>query len=65
MLVLWIGLGLLLTVGYIVAYVLLRTSGDGRPAIARLVHPSQGGLQEEYGGRGNGRAPHADDSAQH
>lgn len=65
MLLFWILLGLLLTVGYIVAYVLLRTSGDGRPAIARLVHPSQGGLQEEYGGRGNGRAPHADDSAQH
>ena len=40
---------------YIVSYTLLRTSGDGRPAIQRLMHPSNGGLQEEYGGDGTGR----------
>lgn len=40
---------------YMVAYILLRTSGDGRPALQRLAHPTKGGLQEEYGGDGTGR----------
>jgi hypothetical protein len=39
---------------YMVSYILLRTAGDGRPALRRLVHPSRGGLQEEYGGDGHG-----------
>jgi hypothetical protein len=39
---------------YMGTYVLLRTSGDGRPAIQRLLHPGKGGLQEEYGGDGTG-----------
>jgi hypothetical protein len=39
---------------YMVSYILLRTAGDGRPAWQRLVHPSRGGLQEEYGGDGHG-----------
>lgn len=54
----WAPIGSVLVIGYIVTYVLLRTSGDGRSAIARLLHPGRGGLQEEYGGLGNGRAPH-------
>jgi hypothetical protein len=40
---------------YIGSYTLLRTSGDGRRGLERLVHPSKGGLQEEYGGDGTGR----------
>lgn len=46
-----------LVVGLIVvflAFVLVRTSGDGRSAMKRLRHPSQGGIQEEYGGDGEG-----------
>jgi hypothetical protein len=39
---------------YMVSYILLRTAGDGRPALERLAHPSRGGLQEEYGGDGHG-----------
>jgi hypothetical protein len=39
---------------YMGTYVLLRTSGDGRPALQRLLHPGKGGLQEEYGGDGTG-----------
>ncbi len=35
----WCGLGLLLAVVYMVTYVLLRTSGDGRPWTTRLLHP--------------------------
>lgn len=46
----WIGLFFLCMIIYIVGYVLLRTSGDGRPWFERLVHPASGGLQEEYGG---------------
>jgi len=38
---------------YVVSYTLLRTSGDGRSAWKRLLHPKGGALQEEYGGTGN------------
>lgn len=54
---LWMPVGLVLAIGYIVTYVLLRTSGDGRSAVQRLIHPRGDGLQEEYGGLGNGRRP--------
>jgi hypothetical protein len=40
---------------YAGSYTLVRTSGDGRPAMQRLMHPTKGGLQEEYGGDGTGR----------
>jgi len=50
--VIWAPLGILLMIVYIVSYILLRTSGDGRPALQRLRHPSGGDLQEEYGGTG-------------
>jgi hypothetical protein len=39
---------------YVVSYTLFRTGGDGRPPLQRLLHPSKGGLQEEYGGDGHG-----------
>lgn len=48
----WAVLGIVLAIVYVVTYILLRTSGDGRRALERLRHPSRGGLQEEYGGRG-------------
>lgn len=51
----WIPILVALLAGYMVSYILLRTSGDGRSAIARLLHPGDGGLQEEYGGDGHGR----------
>ncbi len=35
----WAPVGLALGVAYSVVYVLLRTSGDGRPWYARLRHP--------------------------
>ncbi|GEM_PF-6336811 len=50
--IIWAPLGILLMIVYIVSYILLRTSGDGRPALQRLLHPSGGALQEEYGGTG-------------
>jgi hypothetical protein len=40
---------------YMISYILVRTSGDGRPALVRLRHPTKGGLQPEYGGDGQGR----------
>ena len=51
----WIPILIGLSVIYGVSYTLVRTSGDGRSACQRLVHPSKGGLQEEYGGVGQGR----------
>lgn len=35
---------------YTVGFILFRTSGERRPAWKRLLHPSGGQLQEEYGG---------------
>ncbi len=37
----WAPVGLALGVAYSVVYVLLRTSGDGRPWYARLRHPGR------------------------
>jgi hypothetical protein len=37
---LWAPLAVVLALVYLVSYVLLRTSGDGRPWHARLRHPS-------------------------
>jgi hypothetical protein len=49
----WAPLATALCAAYLVVYVLLRTSGDGRSALARLLHPSRSAsLQEEYGGTG-------------
>ena len=48
----WAPVGMGLAIAYVVVYTLLRTSGDGRGAWARLRHPSRGQLQEEYGGTG-------------
>jgi hypothetical protein len=39
---LWAPLGIALGIIYMVAYVLLRTSGDGRAWYERLRHPSGG-----------------------
>jgi hypothetical protein len=39
LLVLWSGLCVLLIIAYMVTYVLLRTSGDGRSWARRLLHP--------------------------
>jgi hypothetical protein len=39
---------------FLAAFTLVRTSGDGRPALKRLHHPDKGGVQEEYGGDGDG-----------
>lgn len=55
MLWLWMLLCVVCIALYIVGYILLRTSGDGRPWRERLRHPSKGGLQEEYGGTGHDR----------
>lgn len=41
--VLWAPLGIVLAVVYMVTYVLLRTSGDGRPWYTRLRHPNGDG----------------------
>jgi hypothetical protein len=41
LLVLWSGLAVLLAIVYMVTYVLLRTSGDGRPWVQRLLHPKR------------------------
>ncbi len=49
---LWAALGTVFALVYVVTYILLRTSGDGRPALERLRHPGRGHLQEEYGGDG-------------
>jgi len=38
----WCALGVLLAVGYMVTYTLLRTSADDRPWYARLRHPKGG-----------------------
>lgn len=40
---LWVGLMVAAMVIYMVAYTLLRTSGDGRPWYVRLRHPIAGG----------------------
>ncbi|MDA8274212.1 MAG: hypothetical protein M0029_02395 [Actinomycetota bacterium] len=49
----WAPLAVVLCAAYLVVYVLLRTSGDGRGALRRLLHPSRRALlQEEYGGTG-------------
>jgi hypothetical protein len=39
----WCAVGVLLAVVYMVAYTLLRTSGDGRLWFDRLRHPNGGG----------------------
>ncbi len=50
----WAPLGVVLCVAYVLVYVLLRTSGDGRTALRRLLHPTRAAaLQEEYGGTGS------------
>jgi hypothetical protein len=56
----WVFPPIVIVIGiiYMTSYILLRTAGDGRPALERLVHPGRGGLQEEYGGDGHGH-PHA------
>ncbi|MDA8295579.1 MAG: hypothetical protein M0004_03140 [Actinomycetota bacterium] len=43
---LWVGLMVAAMVIYMVAYTLLRTSGDGRPWYVRLRHPTAGGERE-------------------
>lgn len=43
---LWVGLMAAAMVIYMVAYTLLRTSGDGRPWYVRLRHPTAGGERE-------------------
>ena len=56
----WAPVGLALGVAYSIVYVLLRTSGDGRPWHARLRHP--GGRSGERrgdppGSRSGGKLP--------
>ena len=51
---LWIPLIVGLCILYGVSYTLVRTSGDGRGALTRLIHPGSGGTQVEYGGDGDG-----------
>ena len=63
----WIWIAVLagLIVLYIVSYTLLRTSGDGRGGLRRLMHPNQGGLQEEYGGDGHGQEVDVSEDPKH
>lgn len=49
---LWMVLCVICVIAYSLGYTLLRTSGDGRSWRHRLLHPSKGALQEEYGGTG-------------
>jgi len=42
MVIAWLAVGAVLSVLYMVVYVLLRTSGDGRPWTQRLRHPRSG-----------------------
>jgi hypothetical protein len=47
----WCALGVVLAVVYMVAYTLLRTSGDGRPWTTRLLHPRAGSTRRHRAGR--------------
>jgi hypothetical protein len=59
---LWFSLLVGLTIIYAVSYILLRTSGDGRPPLERLRHPGRGGSQEEYGDEEDGDVPEVPDA---
>jgi hypothetical protein len=56
----WIAILVVLLFIYGGSYTLVRTSGDGRSALRRILHPGHGGLQPEYGGDGQGNRIEAD-----